>query len=100
MEHFTPISSLLGGLLIGLAAAILLVFNGRLAGVSGIFSGLFLGRKSDWQWRAVFLLGLLIGAGLYQWLTGTAVPLPITENASRLLLAGFLVGVGVTLSNG
>lgn len=100
MENFTPVSSLLGGLLIGIASAILLVFNGRLAGVSGIFSGLFLGRSGDWQWRLVFLLGLLIGGGLYQWLSGAAVALPITDSSGRLLLAGLLVGIGVTLSNG
>lgn len=100
MELFTPISSLLGGLLIGVAASLLLVFNGRIAGVSGIFSGLFIGRSNDWQWRVAFLGGLVMGGALYQAIVGGVPALPATTDTTQLLLAGLLVGIGVTVSNG
>ena len=62
MENFTPVSALFGGVLIGLAAAILLLFNGRLAGVSGIAGGLTALNKGDMSWRVLFLGGLVVGA--------------------------------------
>lgn len=58
-QAFTPWASLFGGLLIGLAAAILIVFDGRIAGISGILGGLFRPRPGDTGWRLAFLAGLL-----------------------------------------
>ena len=61
MEHFTPLASTLGGVMIGLAAATMLLFNGRIAGISGVLGGLFGAPASDRTWRLSFLAGLLIG---------------------------------------
>jgi uncharacterized membrane protein YedE/YeeE len=58
MENFTPVSATIGGGLIGVAAVILMAFNGRIAGISGIFSGIFFTDKSDWLWRLLFVIGL------------------------------------------
>jgi hypothetical protein len=63
MESFTPIASTIGGVLIGIAAAGLLIFHGRIAGISGIAGGIFRRESGDMSWRVMFLVGLL-AAGL------------------------------------
>ena len=98
-EHFTPWSSLTGGLLIGAAAAILLLFNGRIAGVSGILGGLLRPMAGDIGWRMAFVLGL-VGAPLVY---GLAAPLPfvhVEANMIALVVAGLLVGVGTRYGSG
>ena len=98
-EHFTPWSSLTGGLLIGAAAAILLLFNGRIAGVSGILGGLLRPMAGDIGWRMAFVLGL-VGAPLVY---GFATPLPfvhVDADTTTLIVAGLLVGVGTRYGSG
>ncbi len=101
IENFTPISALTGGALIGLAAVLLLLLNGRIAGVSGI-AGRLLGpqgwRAGEAAWRVLFLVGLVIGAGLY----GFIAPVAIQIQASWpvLVVGGLLVGFGTQLGNG
>jgi len=63
MEHFTPLASLIGGMLIGLSASMLLLFNGKIAGISGIIAGILSPAKNDTLWRIVFVAGLLVGFG-------------------------------------
>ena len=95
--HFTPLASLAGGALIGLAAAILVLFNGKIAGVSGILGGLIEKQQAAWRW--LFIIGLVISPFIY----GLVQPLPSTENQTSLLvllIAGVLVGVGTTASSG
>jgi uncharacterized membrane protein YedE/YeeE len=95
--HFTPLASLAGGALIGLAAAILVLFNGKIAGVSGILGGLVAKRQAAWRW--LFIIGLVISPFIY----GLVQPLPSTENQTSLLvllIAGVLVGIGTTASSG
>jgi hypothetical protein len=99
MTEFTPVSALLGGLLIGAAASLLLWLNGRIAGISSVLGRLMLWRRGDRAWRTLFLLGLLIGAGAWAALgeapaARTGVPLPL------LLIAGLLTGYGTALANG
>jgi uncharacterized protein len=99
MHHFTPLSGLIGGALIGLAAALLMLSAGRLAGVSGILGGL-LTTGSDRAWRLAFIVGL-IAAALIGPLLGT--PGPARLSSSNLLLsaaAGLLVGFGSRMGNG
>lgn len=96
-ENFTPYLSLAGGLLIGLAAAVLLLFNGRIAGISGIVGGLLQG--SDRAWRVAFVLGLLLAPTAWQLLA----PLPagsVTDSPLLLIAAGLLVGFGSRLGSG
>lgn len=97
MSHFTPVSALLGGGLIGLAATLLWWFNGRIAGVSGILDNA-VAERSAWRW--LFLLGLLLGAGAFA-VFGGRLPAPRTGFPAWLLaLAGLLVGYGTALGNG
>ncbi len=62
MEHFTPLSAAIGGVILGLAVTLLWAFNGRTAGVSGIFGGIYPPRPGDLWWRLAFLIGLPVGA--------------------------------------
>jgi len=91
---------LIGGLLIGLAATLLLLVNGRIAGISGILAGLITSKfTSEWFWRAAFVIGLVGGAALYAWLRG-AMPLQQQAGHALLLLAGLLVGFGTRTGSG
>lgn len=97
--NFTPWTSLGGGLLIGLAAAMFIVLNGRIAGISGIIGGLLRPAKGDVLWRVAFVAGLVLAPLLYQ----SACTLPAVEvNASvaALIVAGLLVGIGTRYGSG
>jgi uncharacterized membrane protein YedE/YeeE len=97
--HFTPWASLAGGILIGLATALLLLANGRVAGISGILGGLLRPARGDVAWRAAFLLGLFVAPLV--WLTLRAMP-PAQIDHSPALLAtgGLLVGIGTRFGSG
>ena len=100
MNQFTPVSALIGGLLLGLSASALLLLNGRIAGVSGAFAGLLVPRPGERAWRLLFLLGLLLGAGAYVALTGTNHPVRHGFPVPLLILAGLLTGFGTARANG
>ena len=86
-------------MLIGIAAVMLLWLNGRIAGISGIVSGVRVG-TADWRWRALFILGLIAGAGLY-YSSGGAAPIARPAFPPWLLAAaGLLVGFGTALGSG
>ncbi len=101
ITDFTPVTGLLGGLMIGLAAILLLLGSGRIAGISGVLAGV-LGQApaGDRQWRWFFLGGLVLGGLLYlgfndfQWGGATALP------AWPVLLGAVLVGFGTRMGNG
>ena len=97
--HFTPWSSVAGGLLIGIATAILLLFNGKIAGISGILGGLFHPMRSDFAWRIAFVLGLLIAPLIYS-LTISLPAVRIDADINSLIVAGLLVGVGTRYGSG
>jgi len=100
VENFTPYSALLGGALIGLSATILLLFNGRMAGISGIMNGLFNSPKNEFIWRFAFLCGLIIGAIIFQFISPDFF-IPRQGYPLWLIAAGgFLVGIGTRLGNG
>jgi uncharacterized membrane protein YedE/YeeE len=100
MANFTPISAAIGGALIGLSALLLLLLNGRIAGVTGIFAGVLDPAGTDRAWRAAFIAGL-IAAPLSATLIGYAVPVPqMPANLITIAFAGVLVGFGTRLSNG
>jgi hypothetical protein len=93
--------ALAGGMLIGVAASILLLFNGRIAGVSGVFGGLLLDRTHpDRSWRALFLVGLVAGAGLFALLGTGAAPGASPLGWTGVAVGGLLVGFGTRLGNG
>ncbi len=102
-EAFTPWSSLAGGVLIGLAAALMVVLLGRIAGISGILGGLLQratwGSVRQWGWRAAFVAGMLLAPLLWQMFA----PLPamqIPSNSMLIISAGLLVGFGTRLGSG
>jgi uncharacterized membrane protein YedE/YeeE len=97
--HFTPWTSLAGGILIGISAAIFILLNGRIAGISGILGGLLHPAKNDTLWRAAFLAGLIAAPLLYRLMT----PLPqatVDADAATLIVAGLLVGIGTRYGAG
>jgi uncharacterized membrane protein YedE/YeeE len=97
--HFTPGMALTGGLLIGLAAAVLVLPMGRIAGISGIVGGLLQRPRGDAAWRVAFLAGLL-GAPILAAALGHAVVPDISAGWSEVLIAGFLVGIGTRYAGG
>ena len=98
-SSFTPWASLAGGLLVGLAAALLLLFNGRVAGISGIVGGLVRPARGDVTWRAAFVAGLVVAP--LAWALFAALPrLHVQATTPVLLAAGLLVGFGTRLGSG
>jgi uncharacterized protein len=96
---FTPWASLAGGALVGLAAAMFLLLNGRIAGISGIVGGLFAPSRGDIAWRAAFIIGMV--AAPAAWLLFTALPAAqIDAGYPALVIAGLLVGVGTRYGSG
>jgi len=101
-QNFTPGASILGGILIGLASAMLVVLRGKVAGISGILGGLMVAyscSKPDRLWRALFLIGLLSSSFVYQFIK----PLPESNTSASLgtlIAAGLLVGFGTRMSAG
>ena len=96
---FTPWSSLAGGALIGIAAAMLALLNGRIAGISGVLGGLLKPVRGDIGWRVAFVAGLLSAPLLYL-LVGKVMRPQIDASYTALLLAGLLVGVGTRYGSG
>ncbi len=98
MEDFSPISGFAGGLLIGLAVALMLLLNGRVAGISGIVGGLLTLRAGDAIWRAAFVPGLVLGALAY--VLTADVPVAVVAPLPAVLAGGLLVGFGTRLGSG
>jgi len=100
VENFTPVSGLIGGLLIGLSAVLLMLLNGKVAGISGIVYGLLARKGSEVGWRVVFIAGLLLGAFIYMLATGGALTVDIQASLLVMVIAGLLVGFGTRLGSG
>jgi uncharacterized membrane protein YedE/YeeE len=100
MDNFTPVSALIGGLLIGTSAALFLVLNGRIAGISGILGGLLQPNRSEVGWRIAFLAGLLIAPLIYVVAGGTLPAVTLDASTGVLIVAGLLVGFGSRLGAG
>jgi uncharacterized membrane protein YedE/YeeE len=101
MTVFTPVQSLLGGALIGLSAVLLMALNGRIAGITGVLSGLLPPVPAqDWAWRAAFLVGMVLSPFAYGALAGQPVMIEVAASSGLLLLSGAIVGIGVTYGSG
>lgn len=96
---FTPWSALIGGMLIGLAAAMFALLNGRIAGISGVLGGLFKPMRGDVGWRVAFLGGM-VGAPLVYGLFSVLPAVQIDASYGALIAAGLLVGVGTRYGSG
>jgi len=96
---FTPWAALAGGVLIGIAAALLVLFNGRIAGISGVVGGLLRPARGDVGWRIAFVGGLI--ASPIAWHIAAALPrLHVDASLPVLMVAGLLVGVGTRYGSG
>ena len=102
MDNFTPLASLLGGILIGLSAVVLLLLNGRIAGISGITAGLlsFSGKTPDRGWRIAFVVGIVAAPLMLMLISGDRPDITFVVPAPLMLLAEILVGFGTVLGNG
>jgi uncharacterized membrane protein YedE/YeeE len=96
---FTPIASTIGGIIIGLASALMLAGNGRIAGISGILGGLLQGSEGR-GWRASFLVGMLVGGVGLLLLRPQALPGTAVDSLPILAVAGLLVGFGTRMGGG
>ena len=99
LVHFSPFSALVGGLLIGFAAALLVLGNGRIAGISGIIGSLLDTTSSDRAWRAAFVLGLFAAPWIFKLFTALP-PVTIASSPPVLVVAGLLVGIGTRYASG
>ena len=97
---FTPIDALAGGGLIGIAAVALMAFHGRIAGMTGIMTGLLPPVSKDWGWRAAFLLGAIAAPMLMALASGQPVGFDSPIPAPWLIVGGLIVGVGVYFGSG
>jgi hypothetical protein len=98
-NHFTPWGSLAGGVLLGLASALFILFNGRVLGISGILGGLLRPRAGDAGWRIAFIAGLLAAPAVWSLFAAPVVP-RIDATPALLVVAGLLVGWGTRYGSG
>ena len=99
LNNFTPLGSLTGGILIGAAAALLLLANGRVAGISGILGGLWSTERGDRVWRLAFIVGMFVSPAVYS-LVAIMPEAVIEANTMTLIVAGLLVGLGTRYASG
>ena len=97
--HSAYIAGFSGGLLIGIAAAMFVLLNGRIAGISGILGGLLQAGKGDKTWRILFLLGMMASPYLYQ-IASDLPAVTIEADTAQLIIAGLLVGLGTRYASG
>jgi hypothetical protein len=100
MHNFTPLAALLGGILIGLSASAMLMVEGKIAGISGIFAGVLSPAKGETAWKASFVAGLLAGGVMLRIFLPRAFDFGIIRTYGALVVAGLLVGFGTRLGNG
>ena len=97
--NFTPLSALIGGLLIGLSVALFFILNGRMIGISGIASNLLVSKDNRID-NFLFLVGLILGPLIYNFISGKEINISISDSLVLLIIAGVMVGFGTKLSSG
>ena len=97
--NFTPVSALLGGLLIGLSVALFFILNGRMIGISGVASNFIISKNNRIE-NFLFLIGLILGPLIYNIALEKQINISISNSVILLAIAGILVGFGTRLSNG
>jgi len=100
MAEYEIIKPLIGGMLIGLSAAVLMLTKGRIAGISGIVEGVLRPKTGDVTWRVIFLAGLVVGGFVMAMLLPERFDLTTNRTMTMTAIAGILVGVGVHLGSG
>jgi uncharacterized membrane protein YedE/YeeE len=98
---FTPLQSLGGGALIGIASVLLMATMGRVMGATGILAGILQPENlADWSWRAAVLVGMISGPIAVMLLTGEFPTVQVPVSTTMLVIGGFIVGIGVTFGAG
>ena len=98
---FTPLASLAGGVLIGLAAVLLMLVHGRIAGATGILAGALIPKDvTDWAWRTAMIAGMVTAPAVAMVASGAMPTVQVPVSTLALALGGLIVGVGVTLGSG
>lgn len=100
MTFSIPWDSLIGGMLLGISATLMLLMNGKIAGISGILTGLLTPKSRDFAWRLLFVVGMVCGGVMGVRLFAHHVPTDFGVSGIVLATAGLLVGVGTRLANG
>ncbi len=100
MENFTPYTAFAGGILIGLSVTIMLLFNGRVTGISGMLSGLLTLKVGEWVSNLVFLLGMIMAVFIFNQFFPNTFSLRTDFPVSLLIIGGFLVGFGTRMGGG
>jgi uncharacterized membrane protein YedE/YeeE len=100
MSFTIPWDSLFGGMLLGVSATILLLINGKIAGISGILAGLLSQKPRDFSWRLIFVTGMVGGGLVASLYFGADIPTSYSSSTLVLMVAGLLVGIGTKLGNG
>ena len=96
---FTPAASFAGGAMIGFAALLLMLLNGRVMGMSGILSGLLV-KRLDWPWRLAFVIGVIVGPFIFMAITGAPIEPQTVMSGPLAYVAAFLVGLGTAVGSG
>jgi len=101
MTEFTPLASLIGGVLIGTASVLLMGLFGRIMGATGLLAGfVWPNNRDDWAWRASLLAGMITAPILYYFVSGEPVAVDVPVSTTALIGGGLIVGVGVTYGGG
>ncbi|MBL4239654.1 YeeE/YedE family protein [Vibrio fluvialis] len=100
MTFTMPWESLLGGVLLGISATVMLLMNGKIAGISGILTGLLTPKSRDFAWRLLFAVGMVSGGVLGVLAFDSHIPTEFDSSTLLLTVAGLLVGIGTRLGNG
>jgi uncharacterized membrane protein YedE/YeeE len=100
MSFSFPWESLFGGVLLGISATLLLLMNGKIAGISGILTGILTPKNKDFSWRILFFVGMIIGGVVSVNRLGAEIPTEFAAGTEMLALSGLLVGFGTRLGSG
>ncbi|WP_300381074.1 YeeE/YedE family protein [Henriciella sp.] len=100
MENFTPLSASIGGALIGVSAVLLMALHGRIAGISGLFSGMVFADRGDRTWRVFFVAGLVLAAPAWLAASGQGIAFDLDAGWPLIVAGGLLVGFGTRLGSG
>lgn len=105
MTEFTPLASAFGGALIGLAAVLLMAFNGRIAGISGISSSVLPPwterlDQNDLAWRLAFIVGIMLAPFLVQFVSDAPIQQTVSSNVALMVIAGLITGIGSVYGGG
>lgn len=99
LAEFNALNSFLGGSILGVSALLLYLLRGDVAGINGMVTGLINPLQGEWSWRLLFVVGLIAGGFIYQWVGG-GLTLEPAAHGGLVVVAGLLVGIGATIGSG